>query len=126
MIPGDRHREAKQLSLLGLRGWPLAKIIVCKCRNIFVQENSGIKFLASVGVAHLKYLVLNDRGRWNINCQGQTLGTYQSEQQAISKAIEAAFSNSMRGHKVEVLTQGLLGELKVVCTYGRDRQQARQ
>ena len=77
-------------------------------------------------MAHLKYLIVSDRGQWSIHCGGQVLGSYQTEKQAVSHAIEVAFSNSMRGHKVEVLTQGLLGELKVVCAYGRDRQPVRR
>jgi hypothetical protein len=77
-------------------------------------------------MAHLKYLIAGDRGQWNIQCNGQTLGPYQTEKQAISNAIEVAFLNSMRGHEVEVLTQGLLGELKLVCAYGRDRPQVRR
>jgi hypothetical protein len=77
-------------------------------------------------MAHLKYLIVSDQGQWKINHDGQVFGNYQSEQQAISRAMEAAFSSAMSGHKAEVVTQGRLGELKVVCVYGRDGQQARR
>jgi hypothetical protein len=77
-------------------------------------------------MAHLKYLIVYAQGQWKINHNGQLYGSYQTEKQAVSSAIEAAFSDSMRGHKVEVLTQDRLGELKAVCSYGRDSHPARR
>jgi hypothetical protein len=40
--------------------------------------------------------------------------------------MEAAFSSSMKGHKVEVLTRDSLGKISAICTYGRDRPSARR
>ena len=77
-------------------------------------------------MAHLQYLIVGDQGQWKISHNGQVFGNFQTEEQAISCAVEAAFSSSMNGHKAEVLTRDKLGELKVVCLYGRDSPQVRR
>jgi hypothetical protein len=50
-------------------------------------------------MAHLRYLVFDDHSVWKIDFNGQLYGDFRSEQEAVSKAIENAFSNSMSGHK---------------------------
>ena len=79
-----------------------------------------------MGMAHLKYLVVFDLGRWKINHDGRLFGAYDTEQEAVSSAMELAFSHSMKGHKVEVLTRDRLGGLRAICTYGRDGPPARR
>jgi len=74
-------------------------------------------------MAHLQYLVLYDQGQWKISHDDRFYGSYETEQQAVSRAMEEAFSNSMNGHKAEVLSKDLMGEFMVECSYGRDSKE---
>lgn len=71
-------------------------------------------------MSHLRYFVFDDQGAWKIDLNGQLYGDFRSEQEAISKAIENAFSNSMGGHKAEILIRDkVTGDFKVAWSYGR-------
>lgn len=72
-------------------------------------------------MAHLKYFVFEEQNDWKIGFNGQVLGDFLSEQAAMSKAIERAFSNSMRGHKADILVRDkATGAFKVAWSYGRN------
>ena len=71
-------------------------------------------------MAHLQYFVFDDHGAWKVDFDGQLYGDFQSEQEAISKATESAFSNSMSGHKAEILLRDkVTGHFRVAWSYGR-------
>ena len=71
-------------------------------------------------MAHLQYFVFDDRDTWKINFNGQVYGDFRSEQEAISKAIENAFANSMSGHKTDILVRDKInGQYKIAWSYGR-------
>jgi hypothetical protein len=71
-------------------------------------------------MAHLQYFIFEDHHHWKIGCDGQIFGDFASEQAAMSRAIERAFSNSMRGHKAEILVRDQkTGAFKVAWSYGR-------
>jgi hypothetical protein len=71
-------------------------------------------------MAHLRYFVLDDQNAWKIDLNGELYGNFRSEQEAVSKAIENAFSKSMSGHKAEILIRDkVTGQFKVAWSYGR-------
>jgi len=71
-------------------------------------------------MAHLQYFVFEDQSHWKIGCDGQVSGDFPTEQAAVSRAIERAFFNSMRGHRAEILVRdGNTGAFKVAWSYGR-------
>jgi hypothetical protein len=71
-------------------------------------------------MAHLRYFVFDDQSTWKIDLNGQLYGDFRSEQEAVSKAIENAFSNSMSGHKTDILVRDkATGHFKVAWSYGR-------
>jgi hypothetical protein len=71
-------------------------------------------------MAHLRYFVFEEQSNWKIGLDGQVLGGFLSEQAAMSTAIERAFSNSMHGHKAEILVRDKnTGAFKVAWSYGR-------
>ena len=72
-------------------------------------------------LAHLRYFVFEDQSDWKIGLDNQVIGNFLSEQAALSTAIERAFSNSMRGHKAEILVRDKdTGAFKVAWRYGRN------
>jgi len=72
-------------------------------------------------MAHLRYFVFGDQTDWKIDFNGQVYGEYRSEQEAISKAIEDAFTKSMSGHQAEILVRDeKTGKFKVAWRYGRN------
>ena len=74
-------------------------------------------------MAHLRYFVFDDHSDWKIDFNGKIYGNFRSEQEAMSKAIEEAFSNSMSGHKAEILIRDkATGQFKLAWSYGRSRQ----
>jgi hypothetical protein len=71
-------------------------------------------------MSHLRYFVLDDQGSWKIGFNGQLYGDFRSEQEALSKAIESAFSDSMSGHKADILIRDKgTDHFKVAWSYGR-------
>ena len=73
-------------------------------------------------MAHLRYFVTDDHNQWNIDFDGRRYGAYRSEQEAVSKAIEKAFQDSMSGHKAEILVRDkITGQFKVAWSYGRSK-----
>jgi hypothetical protein len=71
-------------------------------------------------MAHLRYFVVDDQSVWKIDFNGQLYGDFQSEREAVSNAIEKAFSDSMSGHKADILIRDkVTGHFKVAWSYGR-------
>jgi preprotein translocase subunit SecF len=73
-------------------------------------------------MAHLRYFVFDEQSNWKIDFNGKIYGNFRSEQEAVSKAIEEAFSKSMSGHKAEILIRDkATGQFKLAWSYGRSR-----
>jgi len=80
----------------------------------------AVRATRSGAMANTRYFIFEDHNHWRIDFGGRTYGDFKNEQQALSKAIEQAFADSMRGHKAEILVRDeRTGQFKVAWTYGR-------
>ena len=71
-------------------------------------------------MARAQYFVANHQGQWKITLNGQQFGPYLSQEDAISKAVDAAQSSGLAGHDAQVLVQGVNNDFVLRWTYGRD------
>ena len=57
-------------------------------------------------MSRTRLLVINDRGQWKINLNGQHRGPYKTQRDAIRAAVNAAHAEALKGNDAQVLVEG--------------------
>lgn len=67
-----------------------------------------------------QYFILNDNNEWKISFNGKQYGPYETQQEAIEAAIDAAYAMGDIGIDSEVLVQDPDQPLRTAWSFGQD------
>ncbi|HQZ78564.1 MAG: DUF2188 domain-containing protein [Chitinophagaceae bacterium] len=68
----------------------------------------------------LQYFVVLHDNQWKISFQGKHYGPYNTQKEAIRKAVDAAHTEGRKGNNSQVLIQGQNNQWRTEWTYGND------
>ena len=71
-------------------------------------------------MATVRFQVVRDQGDWIVKYCDKRIGPFDTQEHAISAAIESAQESGCLSHESQVMVEGEDGQFRIVWTYGQD------